>query len=105
MTRKKDVEEKSTTTDDNEQYLKVLTCKQEVSDELRMSFYQLEKLLHKYPFQLSGVSGKLNGRWHVAVDDVWRWYRYVQRQELRHPESRRMRPEEPPDVAAIRGRA
>jgi hypothetical protein len=84
---------------------KVLTSQQEVIEELRMSQYQFETLLKKYPFYHSGAAGKLNGRWHVAVEDVWRWHRYVQQQERRHPDARRMRPEEPPDIADIRARA
>jgi len=80
---------------------KVLTSQQEVIDELRISSYRFTQLLKKYPFSHSGAAGKLNGRWHVALEDVWRWFRYIQRQEMRHPDARRMRPEEPPELSEI----
>jgi len=83
---------------------KMLTSVHEVADELSMSILTLRSYLRKYPFILTGVSGKLNGRWHVPVEDVWRWYHYVKRQEARHPDSRRMRPEEPPEIRGIKGR-
>jgi hypothetical protein len=83
----------------------VLTSQQEVIDALKMGQSQFVRLLRKYPFGCCGSSGKLNGRWHVTVEDVWRWHRYVQRQELRHPDARRMRPEEPPDISDIRARS
>lgn len=82
----------------------VLTSQQEVIDELKMGRKQFLTLLKKYPFCNCGAAGKINGRWHVTREDVWRWHRYVQRQELRHPEARRMRPEEPPDLRDIRAR-
>ena len=81
-----------------------LTSKQEVADELKMSTRQLSRWLAKYPFEGSGVAGKIMGRWRVNQGDVWRWFRFVQRQEARHPEARRMRPEEAPEIAGIRGR-
>ena len=84
--------------------LDILSSKQEVADELKMSLHQLTQLLRKYPFEGSGVPGKIMGRWKVDRTDVHRWFRYVQRQELRHPDARRMRPEEPPEIAAIKGR-
>jgi len=84
--------------------LDLLTSKQEVADELKMSLYQLEKFLRLYPFDCSGVPGKVGGRWRVYRADVHRWWRFVQRQELRHPEAKRMRPEEPPDLANLKGR-
>jgi len=83
----------------------VLTSQQEVLDELKMGQSQFIRLLRKYPFGCCGASGKLNGRWHVTREDVWRWHRYVQRQELRHPDARRMRPEEPPELGDIRARS
>ncbi len=83
---------------------RVLTSQQEVIDELRMGQKPFIRLLKKYPFLNSGAAGKINGRWHVTVEDVWRWHRYVQRQEIRHPDARRMRPEEPPDLGDIRGK-
>ena len=83
---------------------RVLTSKQEVIDELKMGMTMFNSLLKKYPFCSCGAPGKLSGRWHVAVEDVWRWYRHIQKQELRHPDSRRLRPEEPPGIAAIKGR-
>ena len=87
-----------------EPVLDLLTSKQEVADELRMSLYQLDKILQRYPFDLSGVPGKIRGRWRVERKDVHRWWRYVKRQELRHPESKRLRPEEPPELASLKGR-
>jgi hypothetical protein len=83
---------------------KILTSKVEVADELDMSVYQFNKLINKYPFDHSGVAGKISGRWRVTKEDAWRWFRYVQTQERRHPEARRMRPQEPPPVAEIRTR-
>jgi hypothetical protein len=83
----------------------IFGCKQEVADALRMSIYQFEKLLRRYPFDVTGVSGKILGRWHVTQADVFVWYRHVQRQESRHPEARRMRPEEAPDLDQIKGRS
>lgn len=80
------------------------TSRQEVADELQMSIHTFEGLVRKYPFNVTGVAGKINGRWRVAKDDVWRWFDYVQRQEIRHPESRRMRPQEAPELSAIKGR-
>jgi len=91
-------EEKTPTTQD------VLDCKQAVADELKLSIYQFSQLLRKYPFNMSGCSGKLNGRWHVLCEDVWKWYRYVKSQELRHPDSRRRRPVESPEIQNIQGR-
>ena len=83
---------------------RVLTSVHEVAAELSISVHTLYSLLRKYPFDAIGVSGKLNGRWHVPVEDVWRWYQYVKRQEARHPDARRMRPEEPPEIQDIKGR-
>jgi hypothetical protein len=83
---------------------KLLTSKQEVADELKMSVYQFNQLLRRYPFCSSGAAGKLNGRWHIDVEYVWKWYEFVQRQEIRHPDARRMRPEEPPGLNEIRTR-
>jgi len=90
--------------DDQRPPAKVLTSQQEVADELKIGRFRFMRLLQKYPFEHSGVAGKINGRWHVAVEDVWCWYRYVQRQEMRHPDARRMRPEEPPALSEIRTR-
>jgi hypothetical protein len=81
-----------------------LTSKQEVADALQLSIYKLETLLRRYPFGACGVSGKVCGRWHVDRADVFAWFRYVQSQELRHPDARRMRPEEPPELTDLRGR-
>jgi hypothetical protein len=83
---------------------KILTSKVEVAEELKMSVYQFNKLLNKYPFGRSGVAGKISGRWRITQEDAWRWFRYVQTQESRHPDARRMRPAEPPAVAEIRTR-
>lgn len=81
-----------------------LSSKQEVADELKMSLRQFSQLLRKYPFNVSGVPGKIMGRWRVTRTDVCRWFRYVQSQEARHPDARRMRPEEAPEIAVISGR-
>lgn len=89
---------------DESPVLRLLTSKQEVADELRMSLYQLDQLLRKYPFENSGAPGKIMGRWKTTKANVHAWFRYVQSQELRHPDARRLRPEEPPDIAAIKGR-
>lgn len=83
----------------------LLTSKQEVADVLKMSLTTFERLLQKYPFHHSGAPGKVQGRWRVMSAYVFRWWEYVQRQELRHPDARRLRPEEAPDLAEIRGRA
>lgn len=84
--------------------LDILSSAQEVADELKMSVRQLNRVLNKYPFGASGVAGKIMGRWKVCKADVHRWFRYVQRQELRHPDAIRMRPEEPPALTDIKGR-
>lgn len=83
---------------------RVLTSVNEVAEELSMSVKTLRSYLRKYPFCDTGVSCKLNGRWHVPAEHVWRWYHYVKRQETRHPDARRMRPEEPPALREIKGR-
>jgi hypothetical protein len=82
----------------------ILSSKQEVADELKMSLYQLDQLLRRYPFENCGAPGKIMGRWKVTKINVHAWFRYVQGQELRHPDARRLRPEEPPEVAGIKGR-
>lgn len=83
----------------------ILTSKQEVADELKMSLRVFEKLEKKYPFSASGLSGRVNGRWKVPRDYVRKWFAYVLRQETRHPDARRNRPEEPPDLREIKGRS
>jgi hypothetical protein len=82
----------------------VLVGKKAIADELKMSEYQFGDLIKKYPFIVTGVSGKISGRWRVTVEDVWAWFRFVQGQESRHPDSRRMRPQEPPGIKSIQGR-
>lgn len=82
----------------------LLTSKQEIADLLSMSQSTFDRYLRKYPFTMSGVAGVVNRRWRVFRTDVFRWWRHVQDQELRHPEARRMRPEEPPALAEISGR-
>lgn len=84
--------------------VRILTSVIEVANELTVSVHTLYSYLRKYPFEETGVSGHLNGRWHVPAEDVWRWYRYIKRQEIRHPDARRMRPEEPPEIKKIRAR-
>lgn len=83
---------------------RALSSLQEICDELRMGLKQFRNLEKKYPISKTGVPGKLNGRWHIPVDNLWSWYRYVQKQEIRHPDSRRMRPQEPPEIQDICGR-
>ncbi len=83
---------------------KLLTSKQEVADALGMSVRTFERYLQRYPFALSGAPGTVRGRWRVQRAYVLAWWEYVQRQEMRHPEMRRLRPEEPPTVAEIKGR-
>ena len=74
----------------------LFTSKQEVADELKMSVNTFSKYLRRYPFKESGVSGKVMGRWRVTQEYVWRWHDFVMHQDSRHPDSRRLRPEEPP---------
>jgi hypothetical protein len=88
----------------NEAEVILLTSKQEVADFLRMSVRKCNGLLRKYPFIRSGVSGKVNKRWHVDSEYVQRWIGYVHKEESRHPDARRMRPAEPPGVFEIQGR-
>jgi len=107
---KKDVDAAETTArSDGLDYVtppvRVLTSQQDVIDELKMGSQQFMRLLRKYPFACCGASGKLNGRWHVTAEDVWRWHRFVQQQELRHPDARRMRPAEPPELGEIHARS
>jgi hypothetical protein len=87
------------------QDMNILTSKQEVADELKMSIRVFEKLEQRYPFTITGISGRINGRWKVTRDYIQKWFAYVQRQESRHPEARRTRPEEPPELQEIKGRA
>lgn len=87
-----------------EPVIEIISSKQEVADELKMHINTLEKYLKKYPFELCGVPGKIMGRWRLARSDVHRWFRYVQSQEFRHPDSRRLRPAEPPELSEIKGR-
>ena len=82
----------------------MLTSKQEVAEALKMSLRTFERLEQKYTFALTGVTGRVNGRWRVSREQVRNWFNYVQRQESRHPDARRMRPEEPPDLQEIKGR-
>lgn len=97
MTKKKDGEEM--------EKMEFLTSKQEVADELKMSLYKLDQLLRKYPFEKSGVPSKILGTWRMSRQDAYLWFRYVQEQELRHPDARRTRPAEPPELVSIKGRA
>ena len=82
----------------------MLTSQQDVADALGMSTNTLERYLKKYPFHNSGAPGKVNSRWRVLKSFVFKWWNYVQRQETRHPEARRLRPEEAPDLQDIKGR-
>lgn len=108
MATKKTMDNRMETSEDagtEDSVVEVFTSQQEVIDELRMGRKQFMSLIKKYPFYKCGSSGKLNGRWHVTKSDLWRWHGYVQKQELRHPESRRMRPEEPPELTDMRARS
>lgn len=83
----------------------LLTSQTEVAAALGMSPATFERYLTRYPWHGAEVSsGKINGRWRVFRTDVLAWWAWVCRQELRHPEARRYRPEEPPTVASIQGR-
>lgn len=82
----------------------LITSKQQVADTLGMSISTFDRYLGKYPFSNSGAPGKINGRWRVFKSYVFGWWAYVQRQEMRHPAARRMRPEEPPALQDIKGR-
>ena len=84
--------------------MEMLVGKKEIARELKMSASTLDRYLGKYPFDECGVPGKVMGSWRVDRADVYRWWRWVQSQELRHPEARRLRPQEPPEVAGIVGR-
>jgi hypothetical protein len=84
---------------------RILTSAHEVAEELGIGIKPFFRLLRKYPFSNgTGVTGKLNGRWNVPAEYVHKWHRYVLRQETRHPDSRRMRPAEPPEMGDIQGR-
>lgn len=84
---------------------RILASKQEVADELGMGVKPFNRLLRKYPFfNGTGVTGKLNGRWHVPSEYVHIWLKWALKQESRHPESRRMRPSEAPDLKNIKSR-
>jgi hypothetical protein len=78
----------------------LLTSKQEVADLLGMSITTLGRYLRKYKF----TGGTTNGRWRVFKTDVFAWWKHVQHQEHRHPEARRMRPEEAPELQEIKAR-
>ena len=83
----------------------LLTSQQDVAAALDMSTATLERYLARYPWRGADLPpGKVNGRWRVKRSDVLDWFEYVRRQQVRHPEARRFRPEEAPEVAAIRGR-
>ena len=84
--------------------MEMLVGKKEIARELKMSERTLVKYFSKYPFESCGISGKIMGSWRVDRADVYRWWRWVQSQELRHPEARRLRPQEPPEIAGIVGR-
>jgi len=92
-------------TNGDEDAIDILSSAQEVADELKMGLRPFYRLVNKYPFGLCGVAGKIMGRWKVTRSDVHNWFRYVQRQELRHPDARRMRPEEPPELTELKGRS
>jgi len=97
MTKKKE--------EDEMEKMDILSSEQQVADELNMSLWKFRQLRRTYPFEKSGAPSKLMGSWRVTKEDVVRWFRYVQRQEMRHPDARRMRPEEPPELQGIKGRS
>ena len=82
----------------------ILTGAEEVAAHLGWHVNTLRKYAAKYPPSGTGFPAHLNGRWNVSKTDIEQWRAYVIRQESRHPESRRFRPEEPPEIAAIQGR-
>ena len=77
---------------------KMLTSQQEVADFLGFSTKTLMRYLEKYPFDINGTNGKAGGRWRVPQSYVLKWWEYVLRQERRHPEMRRTRPEAAPKL-------
>lgn len=81
-----------------------MTSKQQVADLLGMSVTTFTRYLAKYRFSCCGKAGVVNGRWRVFKSDVFAWWAYVQRQEARHPDMRRLRPEEPPVLQNIKRR-
>ena len=85
--------------------MQLLVRKEEIAKYLRMHVNTLDKLLAKYPFELIGVAGKIMGMWRIPKNDVDRWFQFVREQEYRHPDARRMRPPEPPEVDDIVGRS
>jgi len=82
----------------------ILSSKQEVADVLKMHVKTFDKYLAKYSFVHSGAPGMVNGRWRVPKSYVFKWWEYVQSQEIRHPDMRRLRPEEAPELQEIKGR-
>lgn len=83
----------------------LLTSQLEVAEALGMSPKTLQRYLATYPWHLAGrPTGKVNGKWRVPRGDVLAWWEFVRRQESRHPEARRFRPEEPPTLRDIRAR-
>lgn len=84
--------------------MEMIVGKKALASELKMSMSTLDRYLSKYPFEACGIPGKVMGSWRLDKADVYRWWRWVQSQELRHPDSRRLRPEEPPDIQSIVGR-
>lgn len=83
---------------------KILCGIDEVAAYLRIHPDTLRRYARKFPPMDADFLAKLNGRWHVKASEAMAWLDYVKRQIHRHPDSRRMRPEEPPEVAAIQAR-
>jgi hypothetical protein len=83
----------------------ILDSKQAILDFLKMGEKMFNVLHKKYPFiNAIGITGKVRGKFFVSAEQVRVWAAHVQHQETRHPEMRRFRPEEPPDIGAIKGR-
>lgn len=77
----------------------------EISAHLGISEGTLADLVKRFgdKFPIKRLDGRVEGRstftaHKVALDRWWEWYCS---ESTRHPEARRLRPTEPPDVAAI----
>lgn len=83
----------------------IITSKQELLDVVKMSARVFDPLVERYSFErLLGISAKINGRYHLTKRQALLWYKRMQHERCRHPEARRMRPMEPPDIDGIVGR-
>jgi len=75
-----------------------------IADVLKMHPETLKEKLRKYPFNIKGSNGRVDGSWRVPKSYVLEWWTYVMKQDRRHPEARHMRPEEAPELQDIKGR-